>query len=91
MQQDAIKMQHGTTGAPARLDFQYQPRRYSSSAFEAREASRVVFAVGGTVRVIQHHAGLDKIYYVISKLENKYAAEVDDVIINPHPQAVTTG
>jgi len=59
MQQDAIKMQHGTTGAPARLDFQYQPRRYSSSAFEAREASRVVFAVGGTVRVIQHHTRLD--------------------------------
>ena len=81
----------GTSGAPARLDFLYQPRRYSGSACEAREASRVVFAVRGTVRVIQHHAGLGKIYYVISQLENKYAAEVEDVIINPHPQAVTTG
>ena len=26
-----------------------------------REASRVVCPVGGTVRVIQHHTGLDKI------------------------------
>ena len=32
-----------------------------------------------------------KFYYVISQLENKYAAEVEDVITTPHPQAATTG
>jgi hypothetical protein len=30
-----------------------------------------------------------KFYYIISHLENKYAAEVEDVITNPHPQVVT--
>jgi hypothetical protein len=29
-----------------------------------------------------------KFYYVISHLDNKYAAEVEDVTTTPHPQAV---
>jgi hypothetical protein len=29
-------------------------------------------------------------YYVISQLDDKYEAEVEDVITNPHPQAVIT-
>ena len=29
-----------------------------------------------------------KFYYVISHLDNKYAAEVQDFITNPHPEAV---
>jgi hypothetical protein len=32
-----------------------------------------------------------KFYYVISLLDNKYAAEVEDVITNPHQLAATTG
>jgi hypothetical protein len=31
-----------------------------------------------------------KFYYVISQLDNKYAAEVEDVITTPHHQAATT-
>jgi hypothetical protein len=30
-----------------------------------------------------------KFHYVISHLENKYTAEVEDVITNPHPQVDT--
>jgi hypothetical protein len=29
-----------------------------------------------------------KFYYIISKLDNKYVAEVEDVINNPHSQAI---
>jgi len=29
-----------------------------------------------------------KFYYVISHLDNRYAAVLEDVITNPHPQAV---
>jgi hypothetical protein len=29
-----------------------------------------------------------KFYYVISHLENKCAAEVEDIITNPHPQVI---
>jgi hypothetical protein len=32
-----------------------------------------------------------KFYHVIAQLDKKYAAEVEDIITNPHPQASMTG
>ena len=77
--------QCNTTEATARLDFLYHPRRYSVSAFLARESSRVGCAVGGTVRVIQHHTGLDKILLRHFAVGKQNTAEVEDVITNPQP------
>jgi hypothetical protein len=45
----------------------------------------VVRAAKRSVCLVEHHGGHNKFYYVISQLDNKYAQEVEDVIINPHP------
>jgi hypothetical protein len=34
--------------------------------------------------------GPTQFYYVISQLDNKWTAEVEDVITNPHPQNLMT-
>ena len=64
MQQDAITMQHDANPS-ARPEQPPDSTSYINRvgirvpAFPVREASRVVCAVGGTVRVIQHHTRLD--------------------------------
>lgn len=77
-----------TAEATAWLDFHYQPRQYSCPAFLTWKASRMVHAARRSVCLSNIMQDTIKFYYIISKLDNKYVAEVEDVINNPHSQAI---
>jgi hypothetical protein len=72
-----LTYQHGR--AAARFDLDYQPHWYLCPAFLARKASRVVRVACGSVCFVEHYTGS------ISQFDNKYAAELEDIITNLLP------